>query len=201
MRLADVGKALAVRTYATDVDVVLGIEDDFLPWNAGNWHLSGGPEGATCEKTDRQPDLVVGVRELGTVYLGKPSLALLGAAGLVEERTQGALAATSPRLPERSPPLAGHRVLSPAPVYASRMQPSRRSALVVAVVLMLGVAAVALVVLASAGGSVRPVSESTLSAVTAGRADAVRDRVGERADAGRMDRRARKSIRSRCRTG
>ena len=95
VRLADVGKALAARTYATDVDVVLGIEDDFLPWNAGNWHLSGGPEGATCEKTDRRPDLVVGVRELGAVYLGKPSLALLGAAGLLEERTNGALAAAS----------------------------------------------------------------------------------------------------------
>jgi hypothetical protein len=46
------------------------------------------------------------------------------------------------------------------------MQPtgaSRRSAQAVAVVLMVGVAAVALVVLASAGGSVRPVSESTIS--------------------------------------
>jgi len=44
------------------------------------------------------------------------------------------------------------------------MQPSRRSAVAFAAVLMLGVAAVALVVLASAGGSVQPVSESTLSA-------------------------------------
>jgi hypothetical protein len=46
------------------------------------------------------------------------------------------------------------------------MQPTgahRRSAQALAVVLMLGVAAVALVVLASAGGSVRPVSESTIS--------------------------------------
>jgi hypothetical protein len=44
------------------------------------------------------------------------------------------------------------------------MQPSRRSALAVAVVLMLGVAAIALVVLASAGGSVRPYSASTATA-------------------------------------
>ncbi len=94
-RLADVGKALAARTYAEELDVVLGIEDDFLPWNAGSWHLAGGPQGATCEKTDRTPDLVLGVRELGTAYLGRPSLALLGAAGLVDERTEGALAATS----------------------------------------------------------------------------------------------------------
>jgi hypothetical protein len=44
------------------------------------------------------------VRELGTAYLGRPSLGLLGAAGLVEERTEGALAVASraflsPRLP------------------------------------------------------------------------------------------------------
>ncbi|MFI5709860.1 GNAT family N-acetyltransferase [Kribbella sp. NPDC051620] len=94
-RLTDVGKALAARTYAEDVDVVLGIEDDFLPWNAGSWHLTGNQTGATCEKTDRTPDLVLGVRELATVYLGRPSLALLGAAGLVEEKTEGALRATS----------------------------------------------------------------------------------------------------------
>jgi predicted acetyltransferase len=94
-RLTDVGKALAARTYAEDVDVVLGIEDGFLPWNAGSWHLAGNESGATCEKTDRTPDLVLGVRELATVYLGRPSLGLLGAAGLVEEKTEGALQATS----------------------------------------------------------------------------------------------------------
>jgi hypothetical protein len=43
------------------------------------------------------------------------------------------------------------------------MQFSRRSAVVIAAVLMFGVGAVALVVLASAGGSVQPVSQSTLS--------------------------------------
>jgi hypothetical protein len=42
------------------------------------------------------------------------------------------------------------------------MQRSRRGALTLAVVLMLGVTAAGLVVLASAGGPVRPVSESTL---------------------------------------
>jgi predicted acetyltransferase len=94
-RLTDVGKALAARTYSEDVDVVLGVEDDFLPWNAGSWHLTGNQSGATCEKTDRTPDLVLGVRELATVYLGRPSLALLGAAGLVEEKTDGALQAAS----------------------------------------------------------------------------------------------------------
>ncbi|GAB2571150.1 GNAT family N-acetyltransferase [Kribbella endophytica] len=95
VRLAEVGKALAGRTYAEEIDVVLGVTDEFLPWNAGQWHLVGGPAGATCEQTDRPADVLVDVRELGAVYLGRPSLELLGAAGLVEERTAGALAATS----------------------------------------------------------------------------------------------------------
>ncbi|WP_432941581.1 sterol carrier protein domain-containing protein [Kribbella sp. CA-253562] len=46
VRLVDVGRALAERTSANEVDVVLGIEDDFLPWNAGAWRLTGGPDGA-----------------------------------------------------------------------------------------------------------------------------------------------------------
>jgi predicted acetyltransferase len=95
VRLADVGRALAGRTYASEIDVVLGIEDDFLPWNAGSWRLTGGPDGATCAKTGDRADLLLDVRELGSVYLGRPSLARLGAAGLVTEQTRGALTATS----------------------------------------------------------------------------------------------------------
>jgi predicted acetyltransferase len=95
LRLADVGRALAGRTYVSEVDVVLGIRDDFLPWNTGSWRLTGGPDGATCERTGNRPDLLIDVRELGSVYLGRPSLALLGAAGLITEQTPGALAATS----------------------------------------------------------------------------------------------------------
>jgi len=95
VRTLDVGRALAARTYARDIDVVLDVTDGFLPWNVGKWQLSGGLDGAKCEPTTREPDLTVDVRELGAVYLGRPSLARLGRAGLVEEHTAGALAATS----------------------------------------------------------------------------------------------------------
>jgi predicted acetyltransferase len=95
VRLVDVGRALAARTYSREIDVVLAVTDGFLPWNAGGWHLTGGPAGATCEPTTRPPDLTLDVRELGAVYLGRPSLARLGAAGLVQEHTSGALAAAS----------------------------------------------------------------------------------------------------------
>ncbi|GAA1107286.1 GNAT family N-acetyltransferase [Kribbella jejuensis] len=95
VRLVDVARALAGRTYARDVDVVVQIVDDFLPWNAGRWHLSGGTDGASCESTSRDADLTLDVRDLGAVYLGRPSLARLGRAGLVTEHTPGALTATS----------------------------------------------------------------------------------------------------------
>lgn len=95
VRPVDVGRALATRTYAREIDVVLAVTDGFLPWNIGRWHLAGGPGGATCETTSRPADLTIDVRELGAVYLGRPSLVRLGAAGLVEEHTAGALAAAS----------------------------------------------------------------------------------------------------------
>jgi predicted acetyltransferase len=93
LRVVDVAQALAARTYAEDIDVVLEVRDDFLPWNAGKWHLTGGPDGAQCQSTDRASDLSLDVRDLGAVYLGRPSLERLGRAGVVEEHTAGALAA------------------------------------------------------------------------------------------------------------
>jgi predicted acetyltransferase len=48
VRLVDVPAALAARCYAAPVDVVLEVVDEFCPWNAGRWRLTGGPDGATC---------------------------------------------------------------------------------------------------------------------------------------------------------
>ncbi|MFG1627368.1 GNAT family N-acetyltransferase [Kribbella sp. NPDC049227] len=95
LRFVDLAPALAARTYARDIDVVLEVTDGFLPWNAGKWHLAGGPTGATCESTTRPADLTVDVRDLASVYLGKPSFVRLGAAGLAQEHTAGALEAAA----------------------------------------------------------------------------------------------------------
>jgi predicted acetyltransferase len=95
VRPVDVGRALAGRTYARDVDVVIEVIDEFLPWNAGRWRLVGGTDGASCESVSAAADLTLDVRDLGAVYLGRPSLARLGRAGLVTEHTAGALATTA----------------------------------------------------------------------------------------------------------
>jgi predicted acetyltransferase len=95
VRLADVGRALAGRTYTLPVDVVLDVRDEFCPWNAGRWRLSGDSTGAVCTPTGDPADLVLTSTELGAAYLGGPTLAALSAAGLVGESTPGALAAAS----------------------------------------------------------------------------------------------------------
>lgn len=95
VRLIDVDRALAARTYSTPVDVVLDVADPFCPWNAGTWRLAGDEKGATCERTTAPADLSMDVRELGAAYLGRPSLSAAGLAGLAVEHTPGALATAS----------------------------------------------------------------------------------------------------------
>jgi predicted acetyltransferase len=92
VRLVDVGAALEARTYQTPVDVVFEVEDDFCPWNAGRWRLTGDAKGASCGRTTDPADLALSVRELGAAYLGGVSLASLAGAGRVRELRQGALA-------------------------------------------------------------------------------------------------------------
>jgi predicted acetyltransferase len=95
VRLVDVGAALQARTYQAPVDVVLEVADDFCPWNAGRWRLSGDAKGASCDRTTDAADLALSVRELGAAYLGGVSLASLAAAGRVRELRGGALAEAS----------------------------------------------------------------------------------------------------------
>ena len=92
VRLVDVPAALAARSYAVDVDVVLDVTDALLPENAGRWRVRGGPEGAEVTRSDDADtgaDLSLHVRELGAAYLGGPSLAALAAAGLVTVSSNG----------------------------------------------------------------------------------------------------------------
>ncbi|WP_430594149.1 GNAT family N-acetyltransferase [Isoptericola sp. QY 916] len=96
VRVVDVPGALAGRRYQADVDVVLGVDDPRLADNAGSWRLRATAFGAaTCERTDAEPDLRLDVRELGAAYLGGTSLVTLAGAGLVDERSAGALGRTS----------------------------------------------------------------------------------------------------------
>lgn len=95
LRLVDVDRALAARTYSGPIDVVLDVRDGFCPWNAGHWRLSGDEKGAACTRTDSPAELSLDVRDLAAAYLGGRTLVGLAGAGLVTEHRFGALAAAS----------------------------------------------------------------------------------------------------------
>jgi predicted acetyltransferase len=95
VRLVDVDRALAARRYPTPIDLVIEVRDAFCPWNDGRWRLSGHPAGGYCGRTDRDPDLVIGIEALSAAYLGGVSLGSLHAAGRVTEVSPGAVTLAS----------------------------------------------------------------------------------------------------------
>jgi predicted acetyltransferase len=91
VRLVDVPEALASRRYAVDGSLVLEVHDTFCSWNEGRYELEGGREGASCRRTDKEPDLVVDAVDLGAAYLGGARFEHLHRAGRVVETAPGAL--------------------------------------------------------------------------------------------------------------
>jgi predicted acetyltransferase len=88
LRLVDVKKALAARSYATDGEVVFDLMDEFCSWNEGRWKLAGGE----AAKTRAAADLALDVQALGSAYLGGFTFSELARAGRVRELKPGALA-------------------------------------------------------------------------------------------------------------
>ena len=91
LRLIDVAASLKLRRYMQADRLVLEVRDDLCPWNEGRFELEGSPEGATCLASSSSPDLVLAVSDLASAYLGAVSFSTLSQAGLVDERTPGAL--------------------------------------------------------------------------------------------------------------
>lgn len=87
VRLLDVPAALAARRYRVPGRVVLEVADPGRGDGpaAGTFAVEAGADGsATVERCGDAPDVVLGVAELGSSWLGGGSLARLGAVGRVE---------------------------------------------------------------------------------------------------------------------
>lgn len=85
VRLVDVGAALSARSYG-DGEIVLEVEDAFLPENTGRWRVARGG----AERTDAAADLKLDVTGVGSVYLGGFSFTDLVLASRAVELTDGA---------------------------------------------------------------------------------------------------------------
>ena len=97
VRIVDLPRALAGRRYACPVDVVLEVQDEILPANAGRWRLTttaeapGGGLAASCVPASSPADLALDVTELGAAYLGGTRLGAMAGSGLVAELRPGAI--------------------------------------------------------------------------------------------------------------
>ena len=96
VRIVDLPRALSSRRYGADLDVVVQVSDHLLEHNDGTFRIQAeaGGEGVRVTRAGRRrPDLSLGIRELGSIYLGGVPLTALHRAGLVAERSPGAVAA------------------------------------------------------------------------------------------------------------
>jgi len=90
LRILDVERALASRSYAGAGSLVLELRDEFVPDNAGAWTLEAGADGASARRGG-DAELRLDIRDLASAYLGGFSFGRLAAAGLVEELAPGAV--------------------------------------------------------------------------------------------------------------
>lgn len=92
LRFVDLEAALAARSYRPGDSVVIEVHDELCPWNAGRYRV-----GETVERTDAEPDLVLDVADLASVYLGAFDFVQLARADRVDVRTAGAAERASDR--------------------------------------------------------------------------------------------------------
>jgi len=90
VRLLDVPRALAARTYATSGSMVIEVIDPELttPIRVA---LDASPDGAECRVTDREPGLSLPVTALGAAYLGGVPLGWATIGTGVDEHRAGAV--------------------------------------------------------------------------------------------------------------
>jgi GNAT superfamily N-acetyltransferase len=90
VRLVDLPEALATRGYEADGEVVVEVDDDAAPWNAGRWRIRVKDGAAEATRTDDDAELSLPVSALGAAYLGGTNLAELARAGVIAEHRPGA---------------------------------------------------------------------------------------------------------------
>ena len=91
IRLVDVEAALAARRYSHEGRLVVRVHDPTTDWNDGTFEVEGGPDGATCRRTDGEADLEMQADDLASAYLGTLSFRRMASAGRVRELRPGML--------------------------------------------------------------------------------------------------------------
>jgi len=103
LRVVDAQEALAARRYGGDGAVTVAVNDPLLPNNSASFTIAG--DGA--EKTDRRPQLHVGIEGLGAVLLGGSTWRGLAVAGLARADDPAALVVADQLFAVSDAPYAG----------------------------------------------------------------------------------------------
>lgn len=103
LRVIDVEKALTARRYAGSGAVTIAVNDTLLPTNS----ISMAIKADGAERTDRRPDIQVGVEGLGTVLLGGATWRSLAVAGLARAGDPAAYDLADQLFAVRDAPYAG----------------------------------------------------------------------------------------------
>jgi predicted acetyltransferase len=107
VRLLDVPRALEARRYLDDGALVLDVTDPFLDEH-GRYLLTIEDGRAACTRTDREPDLSLDVRDLGSVYLGGTAPSTLIRAGYIRAHSAKAAETADALLRAERPPHCLH---------------------------------------------------------------------------------------------
>jgi len=104
VRLVDLPRALAARSYQVAGSLVLEVTDSFCAWNQGRWLLEGGPDGGSCTRTRAEPELSADAATLGSLYLGGTAPGPLARAGLLRELVPGSVGRAAAMLAQADAP-------------------------------------------------------------------------------------------------
>lgn len=92
LRIVDAEAALRARQYNAGGQLVIEVQDEFCPWNAGRYEIACEARSpADVRVTATSPDLILPAASLAAIYLGGTKPSVLARAGRAEERTAGAL--------------------------------------------------------------------------------------------------------------
>lgn len=91
LRLLDIPRCLAARSYLAEGGGVIEIVDERRPEVGGRFALDAGPDGAHCARVSIEPDVTIGVAELGALIFGGVTWSTLYRAGVLAEHTAGAV--------------------------------------------------------------------------------------------------------------
>lgn len=90
-RVVDVERALPVRPYHADGTVVLEIQDEMCPWNAGKWRFDATGSQGTIARSDAAADLTMPVSTLAMLLFGQLSATEASRMGRLDAHDRRAL--------------------------------------------------------------------------------------------------------------